>query len=72
MNPVDGTYTIILDNGSYDVCKIVSASDSSVSFSGVRYSDGKRILGTLDVATKAVSIVSDGLTNDIIVLQELN
>ena len=72
LNPADGTYTPILDKGIYDVCKIVSASDNRVSFSGVRYSDGKRILGTIDVDTRAVSIVNDSLSNDIIVLQKLN
>lgn len=72
LNPVDGTYTAILDKGSFDVCKIVSANDNNVSFSGVRYSDGKRILGTIDVSTKAVSIVSDNLSDDIVVLQKLN
>ncbi len=62
--------TTLLEAGTYDVGKL-SPSGGFLAFSGVRLSDSKKVLGTIDVNNGNISVQNDNLNGDIIVLQKI-
>jgi hypothetical protein len=43
----------------------------SLSFGGLRLSDSKKVLGTIDVNNGSITVQNDNLEGDIIVLQKI-
>ena len=60
----------LLESGTYDVGKL-SPSGGYLAFSGVRLSDSKKVLGTIDINNGNVTVRNDQLDGDIIVLQKI-
>ena len=60
----------LLEAGTYDVGKL-SPSGGYLAFSGVRLSDSKKVLGTIDINNGNVTVRNDQLDGDIIVLQKI-
>ena len=62
--------TTLLEAGEYDIGKL-SPSGGYLAFSGVRLSDSKKVLGTIDTNNGNITVQNDNLDGDIIVLQKV-
>ncbi len=63
--------TTLLEAGKYDIGKL-SPSGGYLAFSGLRLSDSKKVLGTIDTNNGNITVQNDNLDGDIIVLQKVS
>ena len=61
----------ILSPGEYDVYNMIVTENDIVTFTGVRMSDGKRVIGEID-NTGNLTIVDEELDSEVIVFERIN
>ena len=71
VNPLDDTYSTLLDPGDYDIYKMAVSADNSVIFNALRMSDGKKVLARIS-SLGVLEILDETLTKDIVLLEKLN
>lgn len=62
--------TTLLEPGSYDIGTL-NPSGQYLTFSAVRFSDSKKVLGSIDTNSGVVTIQNENLGGDILVLQKI-
>ncbi|MBR6084394.1 MAG: hypothetical protein IKP61_02110 [Spirochaetales bacterium] len=70
VDPVNSTVETLLEAGTYDIGKL-SPSGGYLAFSGVRLSDSKKVLGSINTNDGTVTIENDNLDGNILVLQKI-
>ena len=67
---INSNVETLLEAGIYDIGKL-NPSGGYLAFSGLRLSDSKKVLGTIDVNNGSITVQNDNLEGDIIVLQKI-
>ena len=71
VNSHTNTAEDILPPGQYDVYNMTISHDDRLTFSAVRMSDGKRIIGEIDGAMN-LTIIDEEMDTEVVVLQRIN
>ncbi len=71
VNPVNYTYTTLVNDGDYEMYMLEVSNDNTVLFNALRMSDGKKVVGKIS-SSGSLTIIDDTMTENVIILQRVN
>ena len=70
-NPVDYSYTTLINDGAYEMYMLDVTNDNIVIFNALRLADGKKVIGQI-LNNGTINIIDDTLTEEVLILKKVN
>ena len=71
VNPLNDSYSFLINPGEYEVYKMTVSNDDELTFSALRRFDGAKIIGKVD-STGKLTIIDESLNTEIVILERIN